>query len=42
MHELGLFTIEEMLEAFAACDLAARYEELGLSGRGAYVASAAS
>jgi SAM-dependent methyltransferase len=42
VHELGLFTIEEMLEGFSAAGLAARYDNtLALSGRGLYVASPA-
>lgn len=38
VHELGLFTIEEMLASFAAAGLAAEYQATGLSGRGLYIA----
>jgi SAM-dependent methyltransferase len=37
-HELGLFTVDEMLAAFSAAGLAAEYEPAGLAGRGLYVA----
>jgi len=37
-HELGIFTREEMLAAFAAADLAATYDASGLSDRGLYLA----
>jgi SAM-dependent methyltransferase len=37
-HALGLFTVEETLEAFAAAGLAADHDPQGLSGRGLYVA----
>lgn len=38
LHELGLFTSDEMLAAFAAADLSARHDPVGLTGRGLYVA----
>jgi SAM-dependent methyltransferase len=41
IHELGLFTGDEMLAAFAAAGLAAQYEASGLTGRGIYVARVA-
>ena len=37
-HELGLFTIEEMLGAFQQADLDVKYEPEGLTGRGLYIA----
>jgi len=40
-HELGLFTVDEMLAAFAAAGLVAEYESAGLAGRGLYVARVA-
>jgi hypothetical protein len=38
-HELGLFTVEEMMECFRRVNLQVRYDEEGLSGRGLYIAS---
>jgi SAM-dependent methyltransferase len=38
LHELGLFTVSEMLAAFAAAGLDARHEMPGPMGRGLYVA----
>jgi SAM-dependent methyltransferase len=38
VHELGLFTAEEMLEAFTAAGLNAQRDPEGLTGRGLYVA----
>ena len=37
VHELGLYTVEEMLSFFEAAGLAARHEEEGLIGRGLYL-----
>ena len=37
-HELGLFTVEEMLACFTAAGFDAEYEPEGPSGRGLYVA----
>ncbi|MCA9286699.1 MAG: class I SAM-dependent methyltransferase [Phycisphaerales bacterium] len=39
IHELGLFTREEMLEAFRQAGLAAQHDPEGLIGRGLYVAT---
>ena len=36
-HEMGLFTVGEMHEAFAAADLAVEYDPAGLIGRGLYI-----
>jgi SAM-dependent methyltransferase len=38
VHELGLFTVEEMLAAFRTAGLQATYDPAGLIGRGLYVA----
>jgi len=38
-HEAGLFTVEEMKQAFAESGFKAEYEEQGVSGRGLYIAS---
>ena len=38
VHELGLFTVAELLETFTAAGLDARHEAQGLMGRGLYVA----
>lgn len=40
LHELGLFTVAETLEAFGAAGLDAKHERSGLTGRGLYVARA--
>jgi SAM-dependent methyltransferase len=41
VHELGLFTVREMLDSFGAAGMRARYQNDGPSGRGLYVATAA-
>lgn len=41
LHELGLFTRDEMLACFAAAGLEARHDPAGLTDRGLYVARAA-
>ncbi|MGQ0648425.1 MAG: class I SAM-dependent methyltransferase [Gemmatimonadaceae bacterium] len=41
VHELGLFTVAETLEAFAAAGLAARHEAPSSRTRGLYIATAA-
>jgi ubiquinone/menaquinone biosynthesis C-methylase UbiE len=38
VHELGLFTQEEMMASFAEADLTTTYDSSGLTGRGLYVA----
>lgn len=40
IHELGLFTVEEMMAAFAAARLAVDHDPQGLTGRGLYIARA--
>ncbi len=40
VHELGLFTVDEMLAAFSAVGLAVTYDPHGPIGRGVYVATA--
>ena len=37
-HELGLFTVKEMKNAFRQAGLQVRYDSEGLSGRGLYIA----
>lgn len=37
IHELGLFTVDEMMECFQKAGLTAIYNEEGLSGRGLYI-----
>jgi hypothetical protein len=39
-HELGLFTVEEMLGFFEQAGLAVHYDPEGIFGRGLYVARA--
>lgn len=39
-HELGLLTVEQMLECFEFNNLSADYDPIGISGRGLYVAKA--
>lgn len=41
VHELGLFTTDEMVRSFEASGLAAEYDPKGLTGRGLFVARAA-
>jgi SAM-dependent methyltransferase len=41
IHDLGLFTVEEMLASFAAAGLEASYQSESPSGRGLYVATIA-
>jgi SAM-dependent methyltransferase len=41
LHELGLFTVDEMQEAFTAAGLIASYDATGLTGRGLYIGRAA-
>lgn len=41
IHEMGLFTTAEMLNAFAEAGLAVEHDAIGLSGRGLYIARAA-
>lgn len=41
VHELGLFTTDEMLRSFEAAGLVAEYDSWGLCGRGLYVAKPA-
>ena len=36
-HEMGLFTMQEMQEAFAAAGLEVDYDPIGLMGRGLYI-----
>ena len=38
IHELGLFTVEEMLSAFKQAGLTAMHDPVGLSNRGLYLA----
>lgn len=40
LHELGLFTVAEMLDAFQSAGLSAIHDPVGLSGRGLFVARA--
>lgn len=42
VHELGLFTIDDMLGSFSTAGLAVSYDPRGPSGRGVYVASVVS
>jgi hypothetical protein len=41
VHEVGLFSVGEMLESFTAAGMTATYDPHGLAGRGLYVASIA-
>ena len=40
-HELGLFTVEEMLAGFADAGLSASYDPAGIADRGLYIATIA-
>ena len=42
VHELGLFTTDEMLRSFDSSGLVARHDAKGLTGRGLFVATAIS
>jgi len=42
VHELGLFTIDDMRESFTLAGLTSDYDTAGLTGRGLYVARAGS
>jgi SAM-dependent methyltransferase len=42
VHELGLFTTDELLEAFKSSGLSAEYDGRGITGRGLYLAKVAS
>jgi len=42
IHELGLFTKEEMLACFHAAGLSADYDSAGVSDRGLYVSRSVS
>ena len=37
IHELGLFTFDEMMQCFKDVELSVAYDEEGLSGRGLYI-----
>jgi SAM-dependent methyltransferase len=37
-HKMGLFTVDEMMQAFHEVELEVEYDEYGISGRGLYVA----
>jgi hypothetical protein len=37
-NELGLFSVDDMKSAFADTNLAVRYDDTGLTGRGLYIA----
>jgi len=37
LHELGLFTVDEMLKAFGTAGLSVSYDPAGLTGRGLYL-----
>ena len=41
VHEMGLFTTAEMLSAFTEAGLTVEHDEIGLDGRGLYIARAA-
>ncbi len=38
LHELGLFSLEEIKEAFNTVELSVKYDKDGLTGRGLYIA----
>jgi SAM-dependent methyltransferase len=38
LHELGLFSVEEIKEAFKFAELSVKYDKEGLTGRGLYIA----
>jgi hypothetical protein len=41
VHELGLFTTEEMMQAFREAGLGVEYDPAGLTGRGLFIARGA-
>ena len=41
VHDLGLFTVTELLDTFSAVGLDARHDARGLTGRGLFVAKIA-
>lgn len=41
VHELGLFTMRQMIDCFKTTGLTPRYDDTGISGRGLYIAKLA-